>query len=576
MCRLSQLMCNGRSADSTINSCNGFDCAAFLERSGQNGRVLVDHPGALTELWSPWYQQWSDGGSAQAAYDGGDAEHARKHVYIAARWFARGGSHLNWYMWHGGNNYVRGAGASTAPWYYVGAQLSPDGLRNEPFASHTAALYAALSVIAPELLAHPAQANAQQPVPFLPSAGAGAWVFTDQRYAFVYGGVAFIENAGRDVGTVRFRGREYASAPESILIVDGSGELLFDTSAVSGSDVPTRSWTPVDEKPFLWTAWSESQSAGRPGVISSSLTVGTCVEDVCPMEQLRLTQDDTEHALYTTRIDGAVVKRILDDAGSMETVPLVVTSARATALCASIVDAGNASISSCSCAYDVTEDAGPVALAIAVPTAELRRGLASSGGGTVLLSLASESLGVHKLSTITNGPAPHAFTTTAVKGISGSVLLGGVDITRNGWTSTSGLAGEVAPPVWTAAGSARVAWAPTQGVSPPATWLRTTFAAPQAVVDAAAITASLHLDASGLSRGHFYVNDWEVSRFWATRFCGEALCQRYYHVPPDVLVAGENNLTIYDAEGARNLDAVRMVLSRPDPRDVTAPKGISR
>ena len=44
-------MCNGNSADNTINTCNGGDCTKFIEENGQNGRVLIDQPALWTENW---------------------------------------------------------------------------------------------------------------------------------------------------------------------------------------------------------------------------------------------------------------------------------------------------------------------------------------------------------------------------------------------------------------------------------------------------------------------------------------------------------------------------------------------
>ena len=49
-------MCNGVSADNTINSCNGGSCTDFIERGGQNGKVLVTQPALWTEDWIGWYQ----------------------------------------------------------------------------------------------------------------------------------------------------------------------------------------------------------------------------------------------------------------------------------------------------------------------------------------------------------------------------------------------------------------------------------------------------------------------------------------------------------------------------------------
>ena len=44
------IMCQGQSANNTINTCNLRDCTSFLETNGQNGRVLVDQPALLTEM----------------------------------------------------------------------------------------------------------------------------------------------------------------------------------------------------------------------------------------------------------------------------------------------------------------------------------------------------------------------------------------------------------------------------------------------------------------------------------------------------------------------------------------------
>ena len=54
-------MCNGASADNTINTCNGGDCTKFIEENGQNGRVLIDQPALWTENWMGWFDSW--GGS---------------------------------------------------------------------------------------------------------------------------------------------------------------------------------------------------------------------------------------------------------------------------------------------------------------------------------------------------------------------------------------------------------------------------------------------------------------------------------------------------------------------------------
>lgn len=42
-------MCNGQSADNTINTCNGDSCVSFIENNGQNNKVLRSQPALWTE-----------------------------------------------------------------------------------------------------------------------------------------------------------------------------------------------------------------------------------------------------------------------------------------------------------------------------------------------------------------------------------------------------------------------------------------------------------------------------------------------------------------------------------------------
>ena len=89
-------MCNGETASTAINTCNGNDCTSFLEHHGQNGRVLVDQPGLWTEN-EGGFQTW--GGApppGQEPYFWGRT--LADQTLSVMKWFARGGSHMNYYM----------------------------------------------------------------------------------------------------------------------------------------------------------------------------------------------------------------------------------------------------------------------------------------------------------------------------------------------------------------------------------------------------------------------------------------------------------------------------------------------
>ncbi len=53
-------------------------------------------------------------------------------AYSVATWFAAGGAYHAYYMWFGGNNYGRTAGAGVTTWYADDVCLHADGTANEP------------------------------------------------------------------------------------------------------------------------------------------------------------------------------------------------------------------------------------------------------------------------------------------------------------------------------------------------------------------------------------------------------------------------------------------------------------
>ena len=89
------LMCNGESANNTINACNGNDCTGFIMSNGQSGRILKDQPALWTEN-EGWFESWGD---VTYPVEGPFSERQPEDIsYAIARWFARGGSHMNYYV----------------------------------------------------------------------------------------------------------------------------------------------------------------------------------------------------------------------------------------------------------------------------------------------------------------------------------------------------------------------------------------------------------------------------------------------------------------------------------------------
>ena len=166
--------------------------------------------------------------------------------------------------------------------------------------------------------------------------------------------------------------------------------------------------------------------------------------------------------------------------------------------------------------------------------------------------------------------------TLFVKGILGDVFYGTRNITLQsgggGWKNRPYLGGEIrqAAAGGGSANKSNVEWAPIGGSARrPLSWYRATFDYPRPAAPAVygsldnayadADVTSLLLDAGGLGRGHFFINGRDLGRYYTIQPTNE----RYYYIPSDVLVAGENVLTIFDETGITNggLAATRLVFS---------------
>ncbi len=93
------IMCNGVVANSTIETCNGFNCFdnGWMD---QHRHYHPDQPLMFTENWG-WFQAWGQGVYYRSPED---------LSYSVAEWFADGGAYHAYYMWHGGNQYGRTSG----------------------------------------------------------------------------------------------------------------------------------------------------------------------------------------------------------------------------------------------------------------------------------------------------------------------------------------------------------------------------------------------------------------------------------------------------------------------------------
>jgi hypothetical protein len=314
-------MCNGLSANNTISTFNGDWLAnRWLESHGDTGRIQVDQPALWTED-EGGFQLWGEDSAKPSDYFWGTT--ARTMSKNALQWFARGGTHLNYYMWWGGYNRGRWAAAGILNAYATDAVLCPSGEPRQPKFGHFQALHWALAEIAPILLHAPSALLKNQTVQVMDSE-TGQWhVGKDQRM-FVYRGhsrhdddtnthgtnsssreVIFVENDSDTSLTVGVSANVSAANKlvavemkphSSILMIDGV--VRYDSGSIQPQAM---SFTRVKiEKPDMllnWTTWKEP-------VVSNTHASRWAHVGTRPMEQttLNIMTDKiwSDYAWYTT------------------------------------------------------------------------------------------------------------------------------------------------------------------------------------------------------------------------------------------------------------------------------------
>ncbi|MQL87725.1 hypothetical protein Taro_020275 [Colocasia esculenta] len=117
------------SLDIGINTCNGFYCDDFEPNN-------TNSPKMWTENWTGWFKAWDKADPHRPAED---------VAYAVARFFERGGTLQNYYMYHGGTNFGRTSGGPyITTTYDYDAPLDEYGNLNQPKWGHLKELHSAL------------------------------------------------------------------------------------------------------------------------------------------------------------------------------------------------------------------------------------------------------------------------------------------------------------------------------------------------------------------------------------------------------------------------------------------------
>ena len=522
-------MCNGLYANNTILTCNAIDNGhIWLEKhGGTNGRIQIDQPAIFTEF-EGGFQTW--GSTADHPLDYFWGRTARAMACDALKWFARGGCHLNYYMFFGGYNRGRQAAAGITNMYANEAPLCPSGQRRQPKFGHFEALHEAIISIAPILLASKTAMGNEVKLRYQDSHG--KWKQGLDQRAFMYQtddlqrSVLFLENDASEEVLVQLPSDESdtnvavlsMNANSALIVVDGNVE--FDSAAVDPRSMSVkRTYLEQESLPLLldWVSFQEPV-----GALSGNAATWTRSS---PVEQTRLNADSgisSDYAWYETSV------HLENDVMNAR---LYIETQMSNAFVAFVDDAYVGA------ADNHLKKEGSITLEIEL--GHLVR-------GKHRLQLLSESLGYINLIGRWGGS-----TMQKTKGITGDVwmCLGSTNVSLvdgRDWESFPGLYGEA---ITRENGMARESLAKLDSVSSvrTATWSSVLFDTPgyDPTFQAFAVTITK-------GRGHVWLNGRDLGRYWnITREETDKYSQENYFLPNDYLQTDGrlNELIIFDVFG---------------------------
>ncbi|CAI9773576.1 unnamed protein product [Fraxinus pennsylvanica] len=496
------VMCKQDDApDPIINTCNGFYCDYFSPNKAYK-------PKMWTEAWTGWFTEFGGPVPYRPAED---------LAFSVAKFIQKGGSFINYYMYHGGTNFGRTAGGPfIATSYDYDAPLDEYGLLRQPKWGHLKDLHRAIKLCEPALVSGD---------PTVTSLGnyQEAHVFNSKSGACA----AFLANYNQHTfAKVSFRNMHYNLPPWSISILPDCKNTVYNTARI-GSQSAQMKMTPV--RGFSWQSYNEETASYE----DNSFTAAGL------LEQINTTRDMTDYLWYSTDVKIDPREGFLRG-GKW---PVLTVYSAGHALHVFI----NGQLSGTT--YGSLEN----------PKLTFSQGV-NLRVGVNKISLLSISVGLPNV-------GPHFEKWNA--GVLGPVSLSGLnkgkwDLTWQKWSYKVGLKGE-ALSLHSLSGSSSVEWVEGSSISQrqPLTWYKTTFNAPGG-------NEPLALDMNTMSKGQVWINGQSIGRYWnqykasgncgACNYagwfnekkclskCGEA-SQRWYHVPRSWLRPTGNLLVIFEEWG---------------------------
>eukprot|EP00268_Persea_americana_P036741 TRINITY_DN3626_c0_g1_i1.p1 TRINITY_DN3626_c0_g1~~TRINITY_DN3626_c0_g1_i1.p1 ORF type:complete len:855 (+),score=133.65 TRINITY_DN3626_c0_g1_i1:195-2759(+) len=521
------IMCQQYDApDPVINTCNSFYCDQFTPNS-------ANKPKFWTENWPGWFKTFGARDPHRPPED---------IAFSVARFFQKGGSLQNYYMYHGGTNFDRTAGGPFITTSYdYDAPIDEYGLARLPKWGHLKELHKAI-----KLCEHALLYNEPTVLTFGPLQE--AHIYTDSSGVCA----AFISNVDEENDKMlTFRNVSYHLPAWSVSILPDCKNVAFNTAKVrhrtnivemAPEKLKASAISPEKGLGNLqWDVFTEKAGIWGDADFSKNGFV----------DHLNTTKDSTDYLWYTTSLHVDESEKFLSKGGSH---PIIRVESKGHALHAFVNKelkasaSGNGSDITFKFESQITLKAGINEIALLSMTVGLQN------GGPFY-----EWVGA-------------GITSVKIDGFN----KGTIDLSSNTWIYKIGLEGEHLN-IYKPDGLNNVKWVstPNPPQNQPLTWYK-------AVVDAPYGDDPVGLDMIQMGKGQVWLNGEPVRRYWprtssihdecppkcnyrgkfmpnkCSTGCGEPT-QRWYHVPRSWFRPSGNVLVIFEEKGG---DPTKISFSR--------------
>ncbi|KAF7060272.1 hypothetical protein CFC21_067067 [Triticum aestivum] len=476
------IMCKQSTAPGVvIPTCNGRHCGDTWIMKDEN------KPHLWTENWTAQFRAFGNDLAQRSAED---------IAYSVLRFFAKGGTLVNYYMYYGGTNFGRTGASYVLTGYYDEGPIDEYGMPKAPKYGHLRDLHNVIKSYSRAFL------EGKQSFELL-GQGYEARNFEIPEEKLC---LAFISNnnTGED-GTVIFRGDKYYIPSRSVSILADCKHVVYNTKRVFVQH-SERSFHKAEKatKNNVWEMFSELIPRYKQ----------TTIRNKEPLEQYNQTKDQSDYLWYTTSF--RLEADDLPIRGDIRPVIAVKSTAHAMVGFVNDAFAGNGHGSKKEKFFTFET---PISLRLGVNHLALlssSMGMKDSGGELVELKGGIQDCTIQGLNT------------------------GTLDLQINGWGHKAKLEGEVKE-IYTEKGMGAVKWVPA--VSGQAvTWYKRYFDEPDG-------DDPVVLDMTSMCKGMIFVNGEGMGRYWTSyKTPGKVASQAVYHIPRTFLKSKNNLLVVFEEE----------------------------